>query len=89
MDGVASPLTVTVHVDKQGRLVLPQRLREELVEVPGEVLLERTAEGVLLRSLHAPTHVRQADDGLPVLDLGRSVTNDEVLAAIDRERGGR
>lgn len=30
-----------------------------------------------------------AADGLPVLELGRRVTNDEVLAAVDRERSER
>lgn len=33
------------------------------------------------------TRIRDAEDGLPVLELDRPVTNDEVLAAIDRERG--
>jgi bifunctional DNA-binding transcriptional regulator/antitoxin component of YhaV-PrlF toxin-antitoxin module len=78
-----------VHVDKQGRLVLPQHVREELVDVPGDVLLEWTPDGVLLRAVHGPTSVRLAADGLPVLDLDRPVTNEEVLAAIDRERGER
>jgi bifunctional DNA-binding transcriptional regulator/antitoxin component of YhaV-PrlF toxin-antitoxin module len=87
MGAMASPLRV--HVDKQGRLVLPQRLREDLVDVPGDVLLERTADGVLLRAIRGPSSVRLADDGLPVLDLDRAVTNEEVLAAIDRERGER
>ena len=87
MGAMASPLKV--HVDKQGRLVLPQRLREELVDVPGDVIAERTQDGVLLRAVHGPTNVRVADDGLPVLDVDRPVTNQEVLAAIDRERGER
>jgi bifunctional DNA-binding transcriptional regulator/antitoxin component of YhaV-PrlF toxin-antitoxin module len=84
---MASPQRV--HVDKQGRLVLPQGVREELVDVPGDVLLERTPDGVLLRPVHGPTSVRLGDDGLPVLDLDRTVTNEEVLAAIDRDRGER
>lgn len=87
MDGMASPQRV--RVDKQGRLVLPQRLREEFMDVPGELLLERTAEGLLLRPVQAATRVRIADDGLPVLDVDRLVTNEEMLAAIDRERGER
>ena len=76
-----------MRIDKQGRLVLPQRFREELVEVPGELLIESTPEGVLLRPIHGPTDVRVADDGLPVLDVDPIVTNEETLAAIDRERG--
>jgi bifunctional DNA-binding transcriptional regulator/antitoxin component of YhaV-PrlF toxin-antitoxin module len=89
MGGMASPSLRKVHVDKQGRLVLPQSWREELVEVPGDVLLERVSDGILLRAVQGPTTVRVADDGLPVLDIDRTVTNEEVLAAIDRERGER
>ncbi|MHB8463229.1 MAG: hypothetical protein ACYDH6_21765 [Acidimicrobiales bacterium] len=84
---MASPLRV--HVDKQGRLVLPQAMRQDLVDAPGDVLLERTRDGVLLRAVHGPTSVRLAEDGLPLMELDRSVTNEEVLAAIDRERGER
>lgn len=88
VDAMASPLA-RVHVDRQGRLVLPQRIREELVEVPGDVILERTVDGVLLRPVHGSTSVRDGEDGLPILEVGRFVGNDEVVAAIDRERAGR
>jgi bifunctional DNA-binding transcriptional regulator/antitoxin component of YhaV-PrlF toxin-antitoxin module len=84
MGGMASPQKV--RVDKQGRLVLPQQVRDELVDVPGEVLLERTAEGILLRPVRAAAHVRIAEDGLPVLDIDGVVSNDEVLAEIARAR---
>lgn len=89
MDGMASPSAVRVRVDKQGRLVLPLRFREDLVEVPGEVILEPTVDGLLLKPVHGPSRVRTAEDGLPVLDVGRPVTNDEVLAAVARERQER
>lgn len=89
MDAMASPEEVRVKVDRQGRLVLPQRVRDGLVTLPGEVLLRRTPEGLLLRPISRPGTVRTADDGLPVLRLDRPVTNAEVLAAVDRERDSR
>jgi len=86
---MASPSTVRVRVDKQGRLVLPQQLRDGLVETPGELLLRRTPDGLLLSPITGQGSLRIADDGLPVLDLDRPVTNAEVLAAIDDERRDR
>lgn len=78
-----------MRIDKQGRLVLPRAVREELVDLPGELVLERTPDGVLLRPVQAGTQVRLAEDGLPVLDIDREVTNEEVMAAIDDERSSR
>lgn len=84
-----SPLPVRVKVDRQGRMVLPQWLRRELVETPGEVQLRRTRDGILITPVAVKGRVEQAADGLPVLRLGHPVGNDEVLAAIDEERAGR
>lgn len=90
MGGMASPSgSLRVRVDKQGRLVLPQQLREGLVDVPGEVLLLRTPDGLLVTPATGTGTVRIAEDGLPVLDLDRVVTNAEVLAALDAERTHR
>lgn len=80
---------VRVRVDRQGRLVLPQWLRREIVSAPGEVLLRRTADGVLLTPVAAEGGVEEGTDGLPLLRLGRTVSNDEVIDAIDQERAGR
>lgn len=80
---------VAVSVDQQGRLVLPRRLREGLVDTPGRVLVRRTAEGLLLVPDREHGKVRDSDDGLPVLDFEREVSNAEVLAAIDEERATR
>jgi len=80
---------VRVKVDRQGRLVLPQWLRREIVVSPGEVMLRRTADGVLLTPIAPDGAVEQGPDGLPLLRLGRLVSNDEVIGAIDRERSGR
>ncbi|MGH8998396.1 MAG: hypothetical protein ACRDY7_03300 [Acidimicrobiia bacterium] len=84
-----SPSMVRVKVDSQGRMVLPRRLREEIVSVPGEVLIRRTADGLLLTAAEGSGMVATGDDGLPLLRVGRTVTNTEVLAAIDRERADR
>lgn len=70
-------------------MVLPQHVREGLVDAPGEVLLSRTADGVLLRPTTRGGTLLIADDGLPVLVLDHAVSNDGVLAAIQREREGR
>lgn len=80
---------VVVPVDKQGRLVLPRRLREGLVDVPGRVIVSRNAEGLLLAPDRDGGAVRTGDDGLPVLDLDQPVSNAEVLAAIDQDRAAR
>ena len=85
---MASP-SMRVKIDKQGRLVLPQAFRDGLVEVPGEVLISRSPDGVLIEPAFERGTVRTADDGLPVLDLGRTVTNAEVLDAIDAARDNR
>lgn len=70
-------------------MVLPRWLRHEIVAVPGEVVLRRTPDGVLLTPVTSEGQIEQAADGLPVLRLGRRVFNDEVIAAIDDDRAGR
>ena len=70
-------------------MVLPRGVRDDLVRVPGEVLLRRTPDGWLLTSADSEGSVTVGSDGLPVLSVGRPVTNAEVLAAIDRERTER
>lgn len=80
---------MVVQVDRQGRLVLPRRLRDGLVDVPGRVVVRRTAEGLLLTPDRHAGAVRTSDDGLPVLDLDEPVSNAQVLAAIDEDRAAR
>jgi DNA-binding transcriptional regulator/RsmH inhibitor MraZ len=82
-------MTVRVRVDGQGRMVLPRWLRHELVTTPGEVVLRRTPDGVLLTRVTPEGRVEESSDGLPVLRHGRRVLNDEVIAAIDDDRAGR
>lgn len=69
-------------------MVIPRHLRGVLGPVPGTVKARRIDGGLLLEQ---PTSgaVIEAEDGLPVLVLGRPVTNDEALAAIDAERSER
>lgn len=68
---------------------MPLALRAELVTVPGEVLLRRTADGVLITPAEHVGELQVGSDGLPLLTLGRRVGNDEVLTALDRERAER
>ncbi len=84
-----SPSTVRIRVDAQGRMVLPQLLRREIATTPGEVLARRTPDGILLVSATADGVLDVADDGLPVLRVGKIVTNREVLEALDEERAER
>lgn len=81
---------VRVRVDAQGRMVLPRALRDEVVSTPGEVLIRRSPDGLLLTAVGPGGSIDvDDDDGFPVLRLGRTVTNDEVLASIDRARAQR
>lgn len=82
-------MVIRVRVDGQGRMVLPKWLRRELGADPGEVTLQRTPDGVLLSAVTPIGQVDEAPDGLPLLRLGRTVTNDEVLAGIDADRSTR
>ena len=82
-------MVTRVRIDKQGRMVLPQWLRRELGADPGEVAVQRTAEGVLLTAITPVGEVRTGEDGVPKLQLGRPVSNAEVLGAIDEERESR
>lgn len=77
-----------VPIDRQGRLVVPRHLRDGLGPVPGVVTARRVDEGILLE---APPNgeLSVADDGLPVLVIDGTVTNEQVLAAIDAERDQR
>lgn len=89
MGAMESP-SIRVRVDGQGRMVVPRRLRDEvLAHLPGEVVLRKTADGLLITAAEAAGTVSEGDDGLPVLSLGRPVTNEEVLRAIDAERSER
>lgn len=69
--------------------MLPQGLRDGLLELPGELLLRRTADGLLLSPVTGHGSVRVAEDGLPVLELDRPVSNAEVLDALEAERQSR
>lgn len=71
-------------------MVLPQWLRRELVTLPGEVVLRRTPDGVLMTPVaEGGGEIEAAPDGFPVLRVGRTVSNDEVIAAIDQDRAHR
>lgn len=84
-----SPSVVRVRVDAQGRMVIPLKLREEITTTPGEVFVRRMPDGLMLEPATTPGAVETGPDGLPILRVGRAVTNDKVLAAIDRERSER
>lgn len=70
-------------------MVLPRALRAQLIDPPGEVVARTTPEGLLLTPALPDGVVEVGADGLPILRLGRTVGNAEVLGAIDAERSGR
>jgi len=70
-------------------MVLPRAIRDELLHVPGEVVVRRADGGWLMSAADSSGTVREGSDGLPVLTIGRSVTTAEVLDAIDQERAER
>ena len=81
----------TVSIDAQGRIVVPLAERERLGLRGSDTLeLTPTPEGLLIEP-RPEVIVRIAEDGLPVAEFvgGRTITNGQVLAAIDAERNGR
>lgn len=81
-------MPTTVKVDRQGRVVIPQRDRERLGVGEGGVLeLVPTPEGLLLEPRRRAT-VTVDEDGLPVVSIEGldTVTNEEAVEAIHRQR---
>ena len=89
VDGMATPSVARIRVDGQGRMVLPRAVRDELLRVPGEVLVRRTDDGWLMTSAESSGSITDGDDGMPILSIGRLVTTAEVLDAIGAERAER
>ena len=84
-------MAVTVKVDAQGRVVIPQAERERLgMPDGGSLELVSTPEGVLLERRRQAT-VTTGEDGLPLvtLDDGGMVTNTDAVSAIHDQRDGR
>ena len=84
-------MTVTVKVDAQGRVVIPQAERERLGLPDGGALeLVSTPEGVLLERRRRAT-VTTGEDGVPLvsLDDGGRVSNTDATDAIHAQRDDR
>jgi AbrB family looped-hinge helix DNA binding protein len=84
-------MSVTVTIDRQGRIVVPLAERRRLGLEGGEVLaLLPTPEGLLLERRREAT-VRTGPDGLPLVEFARPrpVTGAEALAAIRAHREER
>lgn len=80
-----------VHIDRQGRLVIPLRERERLGLTSGGTLeLVAVPEGILLETRRR-VEIRKGDDGLPIAVFPDSemVSNDDAVAAIHDEREQR
>jgi AbrB family looped-hinge helix DNA binding protein len=84
-------VTVTVKVDAQGRVVIPQAERERLgLSEGGALELVSTPEGVLLeRRRHATVTV--GEDGLPLVTLDDldTVSNADTTEAVHAQRDDR
>lgn len=70
-------------------MVIPAALRDEVSTTPGDVVIVRTAAGLLITAAPQEADVAAGSDGLPILELDRMVSNADVLDAIDRERSSR
>ena len=84
-------MTVTVKVDAQGRVVIPQVERERLgLPAGGALELVSTPEGVLLERRRQAT-VTSDEDGLPLvtLDDAGTVSNTDATQAIHDQRDER
>ena len=84
-------MAVTVKVDAQGRVVIPQVERERLgLPAGGALELVSTPEGVLLERRRQAT-VTSGDDGLPMvtLDDDGTVSNIDATQAIHDQRDDR
>lgn len=84
----------TVTIDDQGRLVLPKAMRERLglpAGKPSALHVWETDDGVMREPAPRPAEVSRADDGMPLLTIttGEIIDNDDVLAAIRRDRNMR
>lgn len=79
-------------VDAAGRLVIPLPLRRLLGLVGGgEIDLEPSGEGLIIRRPPGSAEVTVDEDGLPLVDLdgGDTVTNEQVLEALRADRVAR
>ena len=84
-------MTVTVKLDAQGRVVIPQAERERLGLPDGGTLeLVSTPEGVLLERRRQAT-VASGEDGLPLVTLDDvdTVSNADATDAIHAQRDER
>ena len=84
-------MTVTVKVDAQGRVVIPQAERERLgLPAGGALELISTPEGVLLERRRQAT-VASGEDGLPLVTLDDldTVSNADATEAIHAQRDER
>ena len=81
-----------VEVDSAGRMVIPATLRRSLgiSDAGGVVEVDDTPDGLVIHPCDVePVAVERNADGLLVIDVGREVSNEEVLRAIHEDRGRR
>lgn len=85
---VGSVMTITIKVDRQGRVVIPQAERERLgLSGGGALELVSTPEGVLLERRRRAT-VTVDESGLPLVTVDEldTVTNATTVEAIHAQR---
>jgi AbrB family looped-hinge helix DNA binding protein len=84
--GSINGMTISISVDKAGRVVLPQNVRRQFNLMPGDKLdLEVTPDGIMLRSRSGRGAVVE-ENGLLVHE-GEAVG--DLAEAVDLVRAGR
>ena len=78
---------MTITIDKLGRVVIPQAVRERMGIFPGMKLelQSNTEDGVVLKQVHEEPEVRREKGKFPVI-LGKSQAHVDVVELIKKDR---
>jgi AbrB family looped-hinge helix DNA binding protein len=82
-------MTITLTIDKAGRVIIPKPLRDSLHLDAGDSLtLSRVGEEIILRPVHEKAQLRK-ERGVWVFQSGQSAKNSSIPEMIDHVRDER